>query len=146
MCLYSVCPRIREKYLGKHRSLYNKTEASIQACDEVVHELEAQNKKFQGGSSRNRTAAARTMTRRITCPFRQSTVQKLEDVDESISHIRLALEILQQKDIGNIKNDTEDARSLLELVRSDQVSSAIRDCLRAPDASVEYNSNYKSGT
>jgi ankyrin repeat domain-containing protein 50 len=126
------------------RDLLDNIERSIRACDEFVRELEAENNKFKGGSCHNVTAAALTATRRVTYPFRQSTLQKLdEDVDETVSHLKLALQVLQQADIGSIQDDIEDTKSLLQLVRADQVSSAIRDSLRAPDASVEYNSACK---
>jgi len=57
--------------------------------------------------------------------------------------LSLALQVLQQKDIGNVQNDIEDNRALLNLVRADQISRTIRDWLKAPDASVEYNKAFK---
>src|SRR5688572_22742086 len=39
---------------------------------------------------------------------------------------------MQQKNIADIQDNTEDAKSLLELVRADQIASAIRDWLKAP--------------
>ena len=47
--------------------------------------------------------------------------------------------MLQQKDIGNVQDDIEDAKAVLDLVRVSQVSSTIRDWLKAPDATVNFN-------
>jgi hypothetical protein len=111
------------------------------------HKLETKKKKFKDLSNHNISAAALTATYRLAYPFRQSTLLKLnEDIEETVSRLSLALQVLQvlqQKNIGSVQDDIEDAKSLLELVRADQVSSAIRHWLKAPDASVEYNSACK---
>jgi hypothetical protein len=126
------------------RDLLDNIERSIQACDELIHELKTENEKFRDNSNHSVAAAALTATRRLAYPFRQSTLQKLdEDIDETVSHLSLTLQVLQQKSIGNVQDDIEDAKSLLELVRAHQISSAIRDWLKAPDASIEYNSACK---
>jgi len=122
------------------RDLLDNIERSIRACDELIRELETENKKFKDRPNHNIPAAALTATRRLAYPFRQSTLQKLDgDIDETFSHLSLALQVLQKKNIANVQDDIEDAKSLLELVRADQISSRIRDWLKAPDASVEYN-------
>ncbi|KAF6809191.1 hypothetical protein CSOJ01_07069 [Colletotrichum sojae] len=82
--------------------------------------------------------------RRLEYPFRQSTLQKLDqDIDGLVSHLSFALSILQQKTINDIQDDLEDSRALVDVVRAFQISDKIQDWLRAPDASVDFNSNYK---
>jgi hypothetical protein len=119
------------------RDLLDNVERCINACDEIIRELETENKKFKDCSTHNIAAAARTATRRVAYPFRQSTLQKLdEDIDETISHLSLALQVLLQRNIADVQDN-------IELFRTDQISSVIRDWLKAPDASVEYNSACK---
>lgn len=47
--------------------------------------------------------------------------------------------MLQQNDLSNVQEDTEDTKALLDLVRASQISSNIRDWLGAPDATINYN-------
>ena len=73
-------------------------------------------------------------------PFKLSTLQKLDaDINEIVSHVSLALQVLQQEDIGNVRDDIEDTKTILELVRASQISSTIRNWLKAPDATVNFN-------
>ena len=73
-------------------------------------------------------------------PFKQSTLRKLDaDIDEIVSNLSLALAVLQQRNIGNVQDDIEDAKAVLDLVRATQISSTIRDWLKAPDATINYN-------
>ncbi|KAH8903853.1 hypothetical protein BR93DRAFT_884335 [Coniochaeta sp. PMI_546] len=81
-----------------------------------------------------------TAAYRVTYPFRQSTLQKLdENIEETVSHLSLALQLLHQRDIGRVQDDIEHSKALLDLVRADQVSSDIITWLRAPDAAINYN-------
>jgi len=119
------------------RDLLDNIERLIHNCDGLIRKLDAANEKFQDTSTRNISAVARTATGRLAYPFCQETLQKLEeDVDATVSHLQLALHALQQ-------DDSRETKLLLDLVRVDIVSSAIRHWLRAPDASVEYNAAYK---
>jgi hypothetical protein len=120
--------------------LFESIDRSIHDCKEYIHELQRENEKFEENPANGMRAAARTATRRLAYPFRQSTLQKLdEDIDEIVSHRSLALQVLEQKGVGNVQDDIEDVKSLLNLVRAAQVSSNIRQWLKAPDASINYN-------
>jgi len=106
--------------------LLDNIKKSIHTCGESIRKLQAENEKFNDGSTHNISAAARTATRRIIYPFQKDRLEELDkDIDEAVLHLYRVLHILLQDDI--------------ELLRADQVSSAIRDWLKAPDASVEYN-------
>lgn len=134
------------KFDSDEQDLLNNIEISIQACDEFIRELDTVNKKFEDCSIDNISTAARAAksTRRLVYPFRQSTLQKIEeDIEETVSHLSLSLQLLEQKSIANVQDDMDDAKALLELVRADQVCSTIRDWLKAPDASVEHNNACK---
>ena len=122
------------EFRADERDLLDNIERSIHACDEYIRELQTENEKFKDHST----------ARRLAYPFRQGTLQKLaEDIDETASHLSLALQLLHQNDIGRVHDDIGDAKSLLDLVRADQISSTIRGWLKAPDASVEYNNACK---
>jgi ankyrin repeat domain-containing protein 50 len=121
-------------------SLVHTIESYIQACDDYIKELRTENNKFEKRTDNTVKGAALTAARRVAYPFRQSTLQKLdEDIDETLAHLSLALQALQQKEIANVQDDIEDIKILLELVRADQISLKIRDWLQAPDTSVELN-------
>jgi hypothetical protein len=115
-------------------------EGSIQDCEDCINELQSESFKFQNKSAGGIRAAARTTAYRVAYPFRQSTLQKLdENIDETMSHLSLAVQMLHQKDVGRVQDDVEYTKDLLDLVRADQVSSAIRAWLKAPDAAINYN-------
>jgi hypothetical protein len=113
--------------------LLSNIESSIRQCEECIGELEDEANKFKAKSAEGFQAIAKATARRVAYPFRQSTLQKLdEDIDEIVSHLSLALQLLQQKDIGHIQDVIEDVKALLSLVRTSQISSTIREWLKAP--------------
>lgn len=124
------------QFQADEKGLLETIEGSIEICEENIHELQAKIEKFKN-SSGNRI---QTTTRQLAYPFRQSTLRKLDaDVDEIVSNLSLALAVLHQKDIGNVQDDIEDAKAVLDLVRTTQISSTILDWLKAPDATTDYN-------
>jgi ankyrin repeat domain-containing protein 50 len=132
------------KFRADEQELCKTIKNAIQDCEECIHELQRECDKFKDTTDAGIRAAARTAARRVAYPFRQSTLQKLdEDVEDVIAHLSLALQVLQQKDIGSARDDIEDTKALLDLVRADQISSAVRDWLRAPDAFINYNEAFK---
>ena len=130
----------KRKFRADERELLRSIEDSIQSCQECIYELRDQLGKFKNDSTGGFRETARTAARRLAYPFRQSTLQALEEnVDEVAQHLSLSLQLLQQTDIRNVQNEIEDTRLLLDLIRADQVSSTIRSWLRAPDPSVNYS-------
>jgi len=126
---------------GKFRpidpDLLNTIEGSIKSCNSSICKLKAANEKFVPPSTRSISATARAKRRRLTYPFSEGTLKKLEeDVDTAISCLKLALQALQ-------KHDNNEIKLLLDLVRAVQISSDIRGWLKAPDASVGYNAACK---
>ncbi|RYP57562.1 hypothetical protein DL770_010640 [Monosporascus sp. CRB-9-2] len=128
------------KYRADEQHLLKKIESPIQQCEECIQELNDEAGKFKQKSAGNVLSAAKVTARRVAYPFRQSTLQKLdEDIDELVGQLSLALQLLQQKDIGCVQNDIEDVKALLNLVRTSQVSSTICEWLKAPDATINFN-------
>ena len=127
------------KFRADEQTLLESICSSIQNCEGWIEELQGETEKLEGESRAGISAAARTAACRATYPFRQSTLQKLdEDIDEIVSHLSLALQLLELKDISYVQDDLEDTNALLDLVRADQVSSTINEWLKAPDVSGEY--------
>ena len=77
---------------------------------------------------------------RAVYPFRQSTLQKLdEDIGEIRGNLSIAVEVLQLKDNKKLQDDITDVKLLLDLVRTSQISENIRQWLQAPDATIIHN-------
>jgi len=153
--LLDVLNRLRAQlekraFRADEQPLLDNIERSIRACEECIQELENECQKFKRDPADGIRATIRTAGRRLAYPLRESTLQKLdEDVDEILSSLSLALQLLQQEDVSHVRNDIEDTKALLKLVRADQISSKVRDWLKAPDATVNYHEACKkrhSGT
>jgi hypothetical protein len=125
-------------------ALLETIEGSIEVCEENIHELQAKIEKFKSNPGNSIRAAVGTTTRQIAYPFRRSTLRKLDaDIDEIVGNISLALAVLQQKDIGNVQDDIEDAKAVLDLIRASQISSTIPGWLKAPDSTVNFYKAFK---
>lgn len=129
------------KFRADEKALLETIEGSIQMCEENIDELQTKLEKFKNGPG----SRIQTTTRQLAYPLRQSTLRKLDaDIDDIVSNLSLALAVLQQKDIGNVQDDIEDAKAVLNLVRCAQITSTIRNWLKAPDATTNYNEACKS--
>ncbi|KAH8688294.1 ankyrin repeat-containing domain protein, partial [Ilyonectria robusta] len=126
------------------RVILAKMESCMEDCKELIGDLEAELNKFNQAPHQGTMAGLRAAGRRIAYPFRQSTLQKLdEDVDDFVSCLSLAMQLLQQSDICRVRDDIEDTKALLDLARATQVSSGIREWLKAPDATIGFNEAVK---
>lgn len=122
------------------QGLIKNIEKSIQNCDELIGELQEECQKFNKASSNGIKATIRAAGRQVTYPFRQSTLQKLdEDINEILTHLSSVLNVLQLKDIKRTQDDITETKVLLTLVRTSQISSILRDWLNAPDATIDHN-------
>ena len=128
------------KFQADEQRLIRNIETSLENCDEFIQELQEECQKFVKATSGGIKAGFRVAGRRATYPFRQSTLQKLdEDIGEVRSNLSTAIDVLQLKDSKKIQDDIADMKLLLELVRTRQISANIRDWLKAPDATVNHN-------
>ena len=122
------------------RSLIQSIETSIKSCDEMIRELQHECQEISNPSSNGTRAAIKLAGRRVTYPFRQSTLLKLdEDVDGLRANLSTALDVLQLKDNQRMQDDITEMNVLLDLVRASQVSSDLRIWLKAPDAFYNHN-------
>ena len=122
------------------QNLVRSMETSIMNCAELVHELQDECQKLSKPSSTGLKAAVKVAGRRVTYPFRQSTLQKIdEDIGEIRANVSLALHVLQLKDTQRVQDDVTEMKALLELVKSNQMSSELLSWLSAPDATIDLN-------
>ena len=127
-------------FRADEQSLVKNIEMSIASCDEMIQELHVECQKFSETSSTGIRATARVAGRRITYPFRQSTLQKLdEDIGEMRINLSIALDVLHLNDTQRFHEDVTEMKALLESVQTNQISSGLRDWLSAPDAFVDHN-------
>ncbi|KAK7414588.1 hypothetical protein QQZ08_012523 [Neonectria magnoliae] len=116
----------------------------MEDCKELIGDLETELNKFNQVPHQGTRARFRATGSRLAYPFRQSTLQKLdEDVNDFISCLSFATNLLQQSDICRVQDDIEGTKALLNLVRATQVSSGIREWLKAPDATIGFNEAVK---
>lgn len=131
------------KFQVDEQSLIDSIETSIKNCDELIQELRGECQKFIQATSNGIQAVFRVAGRRATYPFRQSTLQKLdEDIGDLRANLSIAMDVLQLTDNKRIQDDITDVKLLLNLVRTDQISANIRLWLNAPDATVNYNAAF----
>ncbi|KAF7503583.1 hypothetical protein GJ744_003611 [Endocarpon pusillum] len=115
-------------------------EDSVESCKDVIAELQTELDKFGNSTKSGTQAAAKRAGRKLAYPFKESTLKKLdEDISELRSNLLVALNVLQLKRVDDIQNDTADLAVLVNLLRTSQISDAIRDWLRAPDATFNHN-------
>jgi hypothetical protein len=93
------------KFRVNKQDLLKNIKGSIKNCEECIYKLQIKTDKFKGKFTDGIRTVARTAAHRVTYLFRQSTLQKLnEDIDKIVSHLSLALQVLQQNDISNCRN------------------------------------------
>jgi len=131
---------LNRKFRADEQDLLHNVETTLQACKDLIEELRDEAQKFSKTSTVGHLERIKTESCRFTYPFRQSTLLKLdEDIAEIRSNLSFVLDVLQLKGSSRSENDLEEIRSLLELVSARQISSSIRDWLKAPDPTINHN-------
>ncbi|KAL9063446.1 MAG: hypothetical protein Q9161_009462, partial [Pseudevernia consocians] len=127
-------------FRADEQGLVKNIETSIQNCDDLIYELQDEVQKFTRTSLGETVAIIKRAGRRATYPFRQSTLQKLdEDIQDIRSNISSALDALQLNDNKKIQDDITETKDLLDLVRTSQVSFELRGWLKAPDTFIDHH-------
>ena len=129
------------RFRADERGIIESIETSIKSCEDLILELQNEIQKFEITSSKATKAAIMVAGRRVAYPFRQSTLQKLdEDIGEIRASISAALEVLQINDNRRFQDDMGEMRALMDIIRASQVYSGLRNWLNAPDAFIDHNS------
>ena len=131
---------VDRKFRPDEKDLLHTIEARLQDCKELIEELQGATEKFTKSPKAGLAESAKICTRKVICPFRKSTLLKLdEDISEIRTNLSFALDVLQLNGSVRAENDLEEIKSLLELVSARQTSSSIRSWLNAPDPTVNHN-------
>ena len=128
------------EFLADEQDLVKNIETSIKNCDDLIYEMQDEVQKFDKTSPEEIVAIIKRAGRRATYPFRQSTLQKLdEDIKNVRANISSALDALQLKDYEKIQDYSIKTKDLLDLVRTTPASFELRDWLKAPDAFIDHH-------
>lgn len=127
------------QFNSREKQLITQVDSLIKKCQDSITELDEQCQKFVQSPTKF-VDRIKTAGHRVAYPFRKGT---LENLDEDISHIRenvsFALQVLQIQSNKQIQDESADIKSLVELIRAHQISSALKDWLKPPDASINHN-------
>lgn len=102
------------KFQPKERT---RIESSIQQCEQLIQELQDEYKKLrEPAPTQGPRSTIKQAGRRVAYPFRQSTLQKLdEDIGELRDNLAFILNVLQLEHQAT-HDDTREIKSLLKLV------------------------------
>ncbi|ERF68902.1 hypothetical protein EPUS_04554 [Endocarpon pusillum Z07020] len=121
-----------------------KIEECIECCRDVIEELQSELEKCRNAPDKGIQAAVKRAGRKLAYPFRESTLQKLnEDVNELRDDLKVALDVLQLKCVDEIQHDMIDVKTNITLIRTTQISDAIQNWLKAPDHIDAYSEGCK---
>jgi hypothetical protein len=130
----------QRKFQPDEETLIGRIESSIHSCAELIQELQEECTKLTGPVGGSFNDAVKVVGRRAAYPFRESTLKKLEeDAGEMRNHLSFALDILQLRDHKTAQDELAEMKSLVELMRATQISSAVQYWFKAPDVSVDHN-------
>jgi hypothetical protein len=109
-------------------------------CRGVIKELEDECQKFKKDPSLSLKGRIQVAGHRATYPFRQSTLQKLEEIIGEIrGTLSLALNVLQLRNNTGLEDGISELKILVQQTNTFQISSTIRGWLKAPDATIDHN-------
>lgn len=127
-------------FLDESASLRASIAALVEKCVEYIEDLQDKVKKFQEKPADDIISKARAAGRVLAYPFLQNTLRNLEAcIDGLLTQLSLAQNLMLQKDLARAKDDVEDIKAVLDLVRAGQVSDNIHKWLQAPDPSIDFN-------
>jgi len=122
------------------QDLVKTIESSIKGCEEIIADLKNECQQFDNILICGVKDKIKVGGRGVAYPFRHSTLQKLEEnITGILDNLSLALAVLHLEDSNKTQSDIAEIKSLVELVKGNQISSAIHDWLKAPDATVNHN-------
>ncbi|KGO75326.1 NACHT nucleoside triphosphatase [Penicillium italicum] len=109
-------------------------------CREIIEELRDECQKFQNNPAPSLIDRGKQFGRRVTYPFRESTLKRLEeDIGEIRENLSLALNVLQLRNQTGLEDGIYELKILAEQTNTMLISSSIRGWLMAPDATIDHN-------
>jgi hypothetical protein len=121
-------------------SIIRSIERSITRSEDAINALQAEVGKFKKEPADDWRRKAVVVGRRAAYPFKRSTLEDLgEDVSDFRANLSIALEALQLKEHQNTQSDIEEVNAIVENLQVRNASADLRQWLRAPDATVNFN-------
>lgn len=115
------------KWRSHEQTILQSVERSITRCENIIHELQYEARKFQKEPTDDWKKKAVSVGRRAAYPFRRSTLEKLgEDVDNFRDNLSTGLQALQLKEHQNTQNDIEAVNSIIKNVQAENLSAGVR--------------------
>ena len=134
---------LNRKFQADKWSLVETIKTSIKNCDKLIQELQDEYQKFTHAISTGVKAVVIAAGCRATYPFWHSTLHKIDkDIGELCANLSFAMNTLQLKDNKRIQDDITDMKLFLDLVKTRQIAANLRDCLDAPDATVNHSAAF----
>ncbi|KAJ0343153.1 hypothetical protein COL922a_000481 [Colletotrichum nupharicola] len=128
------------KYRSNDLHVLALVEKHVQECEDCIEDLRNHTEKFGDLQRKDALAIAKALGRRLAYPFREKTLRRLEeDAAEVFSRMSSASQQLQLNDTSNIRNEVEEIKTLMDLVRASQVDNKVFEWLKAPDATIDFN-------
>ncbi|UNI19342.1 hypothetical protein JDV02_005531 [Purpureocillium takamizusanense] len=128
---------VPRKFRHDEHTLIRAVEARIDKCEQSVDDLQdrlQQFDKFQKTTNPGIWTKTISGARRLAFPFEETTLQKLHgDIERVKSNLSSALDLLQQQFSSDTRDDLQDIKSVLGLVRHTGLSHALSAWLKAPD-------------
>lgn len=138
--LHEVDSLTKRNFPAEEQLLVDNITKQVEQCGFFMEKLKRKAEKFESHPADDIRSIARTAAYRVAYPFRQSTLQKLnENIEEVISHLSLSVQLLTQRNVNQTHDSVAEHTRLVELIRAEQISTSIRTWLNAPDATVDYN-------
>ena len=131
------------KFHHDEHALIRAVEGYVDNCELSMEDLQDRLQKFNKFKKTSRLGIwAKTISgaRRLAFPFEQTTLHKLiADVERVRSNVNAALGLLQQQHASDSRDDLQDIKSVLRLVRHTTISHALSTWLNAPDSAIVYH-------
>lgn len=135
--LESLRCRLDNCKAGADDGLLERIGPILAQSEECIQELQEETRKFQHSTPGSFLSPLKSTARRVAYPIRKGTLGQLSGtVDEITGHLSLAL---QQDTISRVQEDVDDIKALMGLIRTSQIASDVRDWLKAPDATIDFN-------
>ncbi|KIW97054.1 uncharacterized protein Z519_02446 [Cladophialophora bantiana CBS 173.52] len=122
------------------QSILQCIEMSITRSEEAIKGLQGEVDKFKNEPNNDWRKKVVSVGRRAAYPFKRSTLEDLgDDVSEFRGNLSIALQALQLKEHQNTQGDIEEVNAIVKDIQARSVSADLRQWLRAPDATVNFN-------
>ncbi|KAJ5209836.1 hypothetical protein N7449_004215 [Penicillium cf. viridicatum] len=140
LCIFKCLDSALQSGLPSTDALSRELDKVVVSCNEIIEEIQAKCERFQKDADTSLKNALYVRGLRMSYPFRKRTLRALEvELSEMRGNLSFALDIVQLENHRNVGEGVRSLKLLLERTNAIQISSAVRDWLRAPDATVDHS-------